>query len=109
MRAGRLRTKVDIQQKISVPDGLGGNVSAWETVASVWGRRVIKSGYQKTVAEQIESRLDAEWEIRYMSGISPDMRLEAEGKIYDIKAVYDPSQKKALLRLLTTEYQAEGS
>lgn len=109
MRAGRLRTKISILRRTDTPDGMGGSVSSWTVFAEVWGRRIIKSAYQTTVAEQLESRLNALWEIRYLDGVTPDMRLEAEGKIYDIQAVYDPSQKKALLVLVTVEYQAEGS
>jgi len=36
MKIGKLRHRITIQEKVTVPDGYGGVTSTWKDVATVW-------------------------------------------------------------------------
>lgn len=109
MKAGKLRTLLTIQQRTDTADGQGGVVTVWSEFCKVYGRQYVSRAEVGTLTEQRESRLICKWEIRFMEGVLPEMRLVDSLRIFEINAVYDPSQKRERLELLCTELQNKGT
>ncbi len=109
MRAGKLRTLITIEQRTNSPDGMGGVTTSWTEFCKSWGRQIIRRAESDGIASGLQSVLGTKWEIRFVTGVSPKMRIKVEDRILDIEAVYDPSQKRERLELICVEHQNEGS
>lgn len=107
-RTGQRRTLISIQEETATSDGMGGKTVVWSEVAKVYAHQIIRRADANTIADQIESVQHSRWDIRYIAGISPKMRLVVGSRVMEINAVYDPSQKRERLELICTELQNPG-
>lgn len=98
MKAGLLRNRVTIQQKVIGKDVLGQDVDLWVDVCKVRAeiRDISGREYQSSQAEQ--SQTDCKILIRRPKNITitPDMRVLCNGIYYDITAVLEDVKKTRL-------------
>jgi len=96
MRAGQLKNRITIQQKVNGKDALGQTVDQWVDVCAVRAeiRDISGREYQSSQAEQ--SQTDCKILIRHRNDITPDMRVLCNGIYYDIKAVLEDVKKTRL-------------
>lgn len=96
MRAGLLKNRITIQQKVNGKDGLGQLVNEWVDVCTVRAeiRDISGREYQSSQAEQ--SQTDCKILIRHRNDITPDMRVLCNGIYYDIKAVLEDVKRTRL-------------
>ena len=96
MKAGLLRNRITIQQKVNGKDALGQTVDQWVDVCKVRAEIRDMSGreYQSSQAEQ--SQTDCKILIRHRNDITPDMRVLGNGIYYDITAVLEDVKKTRL-------------
>ena len=96
MRAGRLRNRITIQQKVNGKDALGQTVDQWVDVCNVRAeiRDISGREYQSSQAER--SQTDCKILIRYRNDITSDMRVLCNGIYYDITAVLEDVKKTRL-------------
>ena len=96
MKAGLLRNRITIQQKVNGKDALGQTVDQWVDVCTVRAeiRDVSGKEYQSSQAEQ--SQTDCKILIRHRNDITPDMRVFCNGIYYDIKAVLEDVKQTRL-------------
>ena len=96
MKAGLLRNRITIQQKVNGKDALGQTVDQWVDVCNVRAEIRDMSGreYQSSQAEQ--SQTDCKILIRHRNDITPDMRVLGNGIYYDITAVLEDVKKTRL-------------
>ncbi|MDT4809462.1 putative phage head-tail adaptor [compost metagenome] len=85
MRAGRLRHRVDIQDKVSTQDPQTGEmVDSWATVWPSVPAEIAPLSVKEFIAAQaIQSDLSARITIRYRAGLLPTMRILHNGRIYN--------------------------
>ena len=93
MRAGLLRRMVTVEQNNPTTDDTGAPVDVWTTLATGWGDvRPMDTGTEKFASAQPFSEHYYTIRIRWteaMSVIEPKMRVNANGKIFDIERVHD--------------------
>lgn len=96
MKAGRLRKRITIQQKVIGKDELGQDIDQWVDVCNVRAeiRDISGREYQSSQAEQ--SQTDCKILIRHRNDIAPDMRVMCNGIYYDIKAVLEDVKRTRL-------------
>ena len=96
MKAGLLRNRITIQQKVNGKDALGQTVDQWVDVCTVRAeiRDVSGKEYQNSQAEQVQT--DCKILIRYRKDITADMRVLCNGTYYDIKAVLEDVKRTRL-------------
>ena len=107
MRAGRLRTRITIQQlAIGSPQQKpsGAPDAAWATYCEVYASIDPIIGREYFAAQQVQSEVDTKIRVRYMTavtaGITAAMRVSAGGVIYTIKAVIDVENRHRELLLM---------
>jgi len=103
---GKLRHRVTIQNKVTLPDGYGGVTSTWQDVATVWASVEPLNGRELYAAQQVKAELTHRIRIRYMSGIKPEMRIVFDNRSFDIEAIIDPEERHESLELLCSEVVA---
>lgn len=86
MHSQQYDTRITIQQRQS--DGnLGRPSNVWDDVATVWANVLLGSGSEVIRSGQVASRVQASIRIRWRTGINAEMRVQARGVRYSIKAV----------------------
>ncbi len=106
MRAGQLRHRVTIQQKIISQNSFGEEVVTWSDVATVWAAVEPLRGQEFIEARQAEAEITARIRMRYRSDVRPDMRVVWGTHTYDVLAVIDVAGRGRELQLMCREIVA---
>ena len=103
--AGKLRHKVELQEKSIAQDPVTGEMqTTWVTVAETWAEIVPVSGREFLAASAEQSEVRGRITIRYRDGVDASMRVVHRGMYYNILAVMrDAESGKEHLTLMTGE------
>lgn len=104
MRAGRLNSRVTIQQRTDTQDSIGEPVPTWSTLAAVWADVLHNSGIEAVKADSSTSVVKASIRIRFRSDVKASMRVVKGADIYEIKAVL-PDQGRVYCDLVCERVQ----
>lgn len=102
-RIGALCHRLALEAPVSTPDGAGGSHVAWAPLVTVWAALHPATGDEREAGDGLAGRVTHEIVIRYRGGITPDMRFRNEARVFDIRAVIDPSERRFWLRCLCEE------
>lgn len=105
MRIGKLRHRVALQHLVAgspQQKSSGEPDETWTALVTVWASVRPLSGRELLAAQQVESVVDHEIEIRYRAGVTAKMRVVFEDVIYNIEAVLDPELRHERLILRCT-------
>ena len=86
MKAGDLRNRVIIQSKSVTRDGYGAEVITWSTHATVWAAVEPLRGREWTETRQVQADVDTRVRIRYLSTVTPSMRVLWGTRVFEIIA-----------------------
>lgn len=109
MKAGALRHRVDFLEPVRVQDPVTGDLSTtWATVASGVPAEVVPLSVREFVAARTTtSEISARVVIRHRPGLRADMRVQHDGKLYQIAGILaDPSTGRDYLTLPVSEVAA---
>ena len=87
MRAGRLSSRVTIQQRTDTQNEVGELGPTWSTLAAVWADVIHNSGLETIKAGASASVVKASIRVRYRADVKPSMRVVKGADIYNIEAV----------------------
>lgn len=90
MRIGPLRYRVAIQQLVAgspQQTASGEPDKAWTAVATVWADIRVLRGEALVRAQQVNSRVTVEIDLRYRAGLTAGMRIVYDSVNYDIEYV----------------------
>lgn len=111
MRAGPLRRRVEIQQRIESQIGGGETVWNWEPVETLWAEISSLSGRELFVAQQVASEVTTRIRIRFCPHVQPKMRaVETVAGVptyYDITAAL-PDERRTWINLMCVVRAADG-
>jgi SPP1 family predicted phage head-tail adaptor len=93
MRAGWLRHRVTIQEKVVTRDAYGEEDFTWADVLTVWGSIEPARGreFLQATAEQVT--YDTIIRLRYRDDITPENRILWNGQAYDVRSVVSILEK----------------
>jgi SPP1 family predicted phage head-tail adaptor len=98
---GGLRHRITIQKSTTAPDDYGQPIETWDDFATVWAERNDLTGREQWSAQQIQAEITTRFRIRYLSGISPLMRVVHGAETFEIVAPpQDPDGRRRDLHLL---------
>ena len=85
LRAGRLRHRIEIQQKTESRSALGDYIESWTSLTTVWGSVEPFQGNEQLLADQIDSRVTHRIILRYRNGIgdTAKFRFRNDGNIFN--------------------------
>jgi len=99
----KLRHRVTLQTKSSVPDGGGGFTIVWSDLAVVFADVEPLSGRERYAAERIEPVVTHRVTIRYRSDVDTTMRAMFGARYLYINSAIDPGERTRYLQLGCTE------
>lgn len=100
---GRLRARLVLQQATTEPDGAGGFVEDWATVATLFGRVTPVSAASRSGAGQDRERVTHLVAIRRRGDVRPGMRFALGARRLAIVTAHDPDGSGRYLECGTRE------
>lgn len=98
MDPGKLNKRITFQlQDLDLED------EDWKDIATTWASINPISGKEYYSAETINSDLTHKIRLRYRRGITPDMRILYNGRIFYIVSVINEHEKNTMLQLMCRE------
>lgn len=108
--ASRLRHRITLQAPERTMQQGGHFDLAWRDVATVWAEvkplenRMANS--ESLFGEQLQNRASHGIRLRYLPGVSVEMRVAFNGRHFNIRSVTNPGERNTLLLLLADEHVA---
>lgn len=99
----RLRHKVVVEEKNRTPDEAGGYETEWVELMSVWAEIFHKSSAEKYLGGQLAPNAALVFRVRFHAGITTDMRLRYDNRIFAITALSDVREEHKILDIMAVE------
>lgn len=103
MQFGPLRKRITIEQNTPTQGTDGGMTDSWGTFADVWASIEPLNGRELMAALQVQSQVTTRVTIRYYDGITPSMRVNYQGRYFDIQSVINVNEVNRTMQLLCIE------
>ena len=103
MRGGGLRHRLTIERKSITQNELGDPVESWSTFAQRWASVEPLRGREFFDAQQVNAEITVRFRLRYTEGVAPEMRVNFDGRLFDVRAVVNVDERKAELILMCSE------
>lgn len=103
-KSGPLRHSVELQEHIEMEQrGDGSIVPRWRTKLTVFASVSPLSGRQLERAQQIAGKVTHEIVMRYIPGVTRQLRLKFNDRFFTVAAVLNTNEQNVELRLLCNE------
>lgn len=96
---GELRHRVTVQSLSNASDSQGGVATTWSDLVTIWGLLEPTKSYEKFFADRIDFRRTHTCIIRHRTDITTAMRLSFDSRLFQIKGIRRPDERKFFLLL----------
>jgi SPP1 family predicted phage head-tail adaptor len=103
MTSGILRKRVTFQAETPTSDGAGGYALVWTDVITVWADIKPSSGNKYLIDGHLEGHITHRVTMRHVPGITTDIRMSCNNRLFNIRAVLNPDESNRWLELLVEE------
>jgi len=103
MDFSKLRNRVIMQQNQPTINAFGEETEQWVDIATVWAAVEPIKGREFFAAQKENAETTVIISIRYRKGISSDMRILFDNKIFEINVIIDPDERHAELQIMCRE------
>lgn len=100
---GELRHKITIQKLNNSQNEYGEVSELWEDILNVRAGIYPISGKEFFAAETVNSEITHKVKIRYIEGITPNMRIKFNNRIFSIESVINFQERNIEIQLLCKE------
>lgn len=97
--SGRLRKQIVLERAAFTTNALNERVPGWSTLKAVFANVGYVGGGEGLAAQQVNATLVTRFRIRWdsaLAGLNPKDRLRFDGRIYDIKDVFEIGHREGL-------------
>lgn len=111
MQAGLLKKRITIQVKaVGSPaqDEYGEPNTTWQTFKTVWASIEPIQGREFWAQQQVQSEITHRVRVRYVSGVTADMRILYGARVLSIKHIIDAKENHNELQLMCVEGVRDG-
>lgn len=103
MASGKLRNLIQIRQYTSTRNSYGEDVKIWELFSNAWAEIKPIKAAEFFAAQGASYETTHRIVIRYIEGVKPDMQIVYRGRIFDIVAIRDYSERHRYLEIMAKE------
>ena len=99
----QLRRRLTLEQPVEAPDGAGGVTRSFAGAATLWGAVAPLGGDEEVRAGAVGQRVTHRIHLRWRAGLDASMRLRLGARLFLIRAVWDPDERRRRLVCLCEE------
>jgi SPP1 family predicted phage head-tail adaptor len=103
VKIGKLRHRIAIEQVAETRDADGSVIEGWSAHATVQASIEPISGREYIAAQSTQADVTHRIRLRYLSGITPKMRVNYNSRIFDILSVINVGERNRELQLMCRE------
>jgi len=103
---GELRHRIVLQTLSNATDAQGGAVTTWSDTVTIWGKVEPAKSYERFFANRLEYQRSHVCYIRHREDVTTSMRISFDSRLFQIKGVRRPDERKFFLILDLEESQA---
>lgn len=109
IHAGELRNQITIERRAPDLETFGGP-PVWAEFATVWAKAVPSPtlGKENNLGDVVTDLAVTQFETRYLPGVRADMRINWDGRLYNITSVINENERNEKLILLAEEGENQG-
>ena len=100
---GEMRNRIIIQSQTRTADSMGGFTVAWAEFKTVWAKVEPMSASQVFWARHLEHRVTHRITMRYLAGVTSDMRISFGSRIFHIKGIRNIEERNRFMELVAEE------
>ena len=100
---GQMRHRMTLESPVDAPDDNGGVVRSYQAVADIWANIEPVSARRDFVAHREEQTVSHRVTIRWRDDAAPACQFRLGARIFHIRAIIDPDERKAKLQCLCEE------
>jgi SPP1 family predicted phage head-tail adaptor len=103
MQAGQLNRRIFITQPPTAQDSAGQVSGVWPVFKTLWASVNPVSGREFVQGAQTESQITMTFEVRHITTITTDMRVQFDGKTWLIQSIIQPDDDHRRTQLMCRE------
>jgi SPP1 family predicted phage head-tail adaptor len=104
---GAMREQVQLQQRTTQQSSSGAPLPVWNVFATVRAEVMRLPGREVYASAERNARVPTTWKLRWLDGVTPDMRLINRNKVFNIKSAIDPTGRREELLVTAEELTGE--
>lgn len=108
-RSGLFRHKITIESSTATQDAAGQDIKTWSVYGYAWAKVAPLRGREYVDSRSIQDEQLYKFSMRYVSGITPQMRIVWNGKTFDIQAVQNVNEIDRLTEIMAVEGVVEAN
>lgn len=95
LRIGKMDRLITIEQATEIQGSdYGENTQTWSTWKLLYANVYTGGGREFEAAKQINAEIDTQFQIRWVDGLSPKMRISYDGRYYDIYRIQEVGRRQ---------------
>lgn len=95
--------EIVIEKPIRTPDGQGGNTITYITHATPFAKIEPKKAQQVFFAQQLQHQVSHKLTMRFVPGVTAEMRITFDGRIFEIREIIDVLERKRFHEIMAWE------
>lgn len=103
VEGGRLRHRITIEQRSTSQNSFGEPLLTWTTFITRWASVEPIIGKEFFASQQVQSEVTTKIRVRDATGVLPQMRVNYNSRIYDIKSIMDIEERGREVLLMCQE------
>lgn len=103
MRAGALRHRIAIEEKSVAQNEFGEEEATWNTFVDAWASIRPLTGREFLESRAQGQEISHEVRLRHRDGVTPEMRVSFDGRVFDIEAAMNVEERGKELVLMCKE------
>ncbi len=101
--SSKLRQRLTLQQEMRTSDEAGGYTRSWIDIADLWAEIIPMRGSEKVFGNQVQAAVTHKIKLRYREDVKPEMRLQYDNRVFNIRHVINISEMNEVLEVLAEE------
>ena len=103
MNPRQLKHRISLLEQSIVEDELGQRDQQWPESSKVWAAIKTMQGREYFEAAATQNENTVRFIVRYMDNVNPNMRIQFNGKTYDITSVINDDEANKTLTIIAKE------
>ncbi|UYL94230.1 head closure protein [Geobacillus phage vB_GthS_PT9.1] len=103
MNPGQFRHKITLMKLATTQDEIGNTIEEWQPVRACWAAIKTVNGREYFAAASVQAERTYRFIIRYTPGINETMKIDFQGRLFDIQSVLNDDEGKKTLTIIATE------